>query len=597
MQGTSVFSRHDMIVLSSNLEKRFNETLNDADPTQPKTVANQLNQLFPNLESFANAPNVLKEITTDMNKMEQELRQLMLKKAASQELNIKLMDPVKAELEQLQKTCESIQSRAKDCQTTVLSITSDIQRLDRTKKNLNSSIQLLARIKKSALILQQLRKYEQIGEYKSMHLLMEKLIDISAPLKAYHEIIQIKTLVEQIKDFQELVGREIQLDFERALLNGTIPGNEEKFRSAFELLSIFESDYRSLISNLYLVSILEPYKVQFAKNNQCSSMKHIKDRFQWLGKALIKHQEMYEPLFPKEWNEEELLVTRFCGESNIMVTDWLKANESESSFSAVDMVLALMETRKFETERLNNKFKDKDYEGSISSAFDPFLWHYIEYCDQGLDEKFKEYQLSLGIVEEGVYATCIDLILVFQRCISECRDVSLSLLPNLCGSIKSWLAAYNSLMLNNLRQLHKTDTILDVLMVESKDVGEKLHTACSILNTAEYCKEVTGQFEDYITEITLSKANVDFSTEAELFLATIAESISLLVEFTSAETHLDNIEQVKWHTIRNTSDQSPYVTGISQSLAVLIPLIRSSLKSPPFFKMFCDKFAEYIRLT
>ena len=167
-------------------------------------------------------------------------------------------------------------------------------------------------------------------------------------------------------------------------------------------------------------------------------------------------------------------------------------------------------------------------------------------------------------------------------------------LPNLCGSIKGWLSSYNALMLSNLRQLHKLDTILDVLMVESKDTFTKLQTACSILNTAEYCKEVTSQFEEYVSEITMSKANIDFGAESEFFLGTIAEAITLLVELTSAETHLEHIEQVKWHTIRNTSDQSPYVTTIAKSLAALIPLIRSGLKSPPFFKMFCDKFAEYL---
>ena len=109
MQGQNAFLNrgHDMIILSSSLEKRFKETLNTSDSTQTKTVANELNQLFPNLQSFDNAPNVLKEITTDMQNLEQELRELILKKSA----NPNLMEPIKLELKTLRDTCDSIQSR------------------------------------------------------------------------------------------------------------------------------------------------------------------------------------------------------------------------------------------------------------------------------------------------------------------------------------------------------------------------------------------------------------------------------------------------------------------------------------------------------
>lgn len=54
------------------------------------------------------------------------------------------------------------------------------------------------------------------------------------------------------------------------------------------------------------------------------------------------------------------------------------------------------------------------------------------------------------------------------------------------------------------------------------------------------------------------------------------------------------MSKIPWGTLQSVGDQSEYITMIGSVLNECIPIMKDGLGNVKYFKMFCDKFAEYV---
>jgi hypothetical protein len=73
--------------------------------------------------------------------------------------------------------------------------------------------------------------------------------------------------------------------------------------------------------------------------------------------VLLTYSESHSEIFPSEWKVDEKLVTEFCKETKSGLAEIMRKNERDSEFNTIDMIRALKETRKFEQDKLNVRFK------------------------------------------------------------------------------------------------------------------------------------------------------------------------------------------------------------------------------------------------
>ncbi|KAB7507366.1 Vacuolar protein sorting-associated protein 53-like protein [Armadillidium nasatum] len=164
---------------------------------------------------------------------------------------------------------------------------------------------------------------------------------------------------------------------------------------------------------------------------------------------------------------------------------------------------------------------------------------------------------------------------------------------------------------------------------------DDVRKVCSVLVSSEYCEEMTARLDAKFKEkLSSSKVNtsqsglstssspLSFAPEEDLFHSILTQikcifnwdakhktwdilmmafpvnilSIALLVTHVESQCDaaLSTMPKLNW-TPDQTGDQSPYITGVSQTISTTIPLIRHNLHtSRKYFTRFCDKLATTI---
>lgn len=131
---------------------------------------------------------------------------------------------------------------------------------------------------------------------------------------------------------------------------------------------------------------------------------------------------------------------------------------------------------------------------------------------------------------------------------------------------------------------------------ELKLSNEEIAAACRVLNTADYCIELTTQLQAKFTDKVTPelKGTVDLSDETASFTEVIQNTISLLVRSleTQCDTALQAMLKLRWDTVEDVGDASPYVALLGRTIATVVPPTRTALShNRKYFNNFCIKFA------
>jgi vacuolar protein sorting-associated protein 53 len=133
---------------------------------------------------------------------------------------------------------------------------------------------------------------------------------------------------------------------------------------------------------------------------------------------------------------------------------------------------------------------------------------------------------------------------------------------------------------------------------ERRPTQEDIRVACLVINTSDYCCATITQLEERVLE-TIDKelrSLISFQTELDSFTTTSATGLQILVRLVENTTDPQFLAMTRkqWSSIASVGDQSEHITQFAQTLSPSIMLIRKMFSGGKFFKMFCDKFAEYL---
>jgi len=195
--------------------------------------------------------------------------------------------------------------------------------------------------------------------------------------------------------------------------------------------------------------------------------------------------------------------------------------------------------------------------------------------------------------------SCGDMFNFFRNSIVQCKKLgSQKAIFDLYIVFKKYLATYSKKILND--NLPKSSMLASIIL---KDGDIKLSTeeqlvSCCILNTAEYCLEMTEKFEEKMKELVPEALadQVSLMEEQDSFHEVIMNTMQLLVRAleTLCEPGLAIMAKTKWETVEEVGDTSAYVSQIGKHIMQFVPFVRSSMdqKSRKYFTNFCMKFVN-----
>jgi vacuolar protein sorting-associated protein 53 len=119
---------------------------------------------------------------------------------------------------------------------------------------------------------------------------------------------------------------------------------------------------------------------------------------------------------------------------------------------------------------------------------------------------------------------------------------------------------------------------------------------CYIVNTCEYCAEVTPQLESMIQNKILKDLvdSVSFDSEVESFMDVLAHALNCL-QFgllDKLENGFRTMQGFNWGAVTVVGEESGYLYQWQKILQDIVPSIRDAL-SETYFRTFCTKFATH----
>lgn len=133
------------IEISPEVQSTIEQVLNSDDPLDKSDfdLVNYINELFPNEQSLANIDEVLNEMKSKINHLDDEIRTVVRRQNLTEAEGKAALIDAKNVIMQLTNRIKTIKEKARNSQKMVDEITCDIKQLDNAKRNLTSSIVML----------------------------------------------------------------------------------------------------------------------------------------------------------------------------------------------------------------------------------------------------------------------------------------------------------------------------------------------------------------------------------------------------------------------------------------------------------------------
>ena len=451
-----------------------------------------INVLFPTEQSFAQLPTHQKRLQSKLYHIDTRLHQLIHQPSVSPDSAVPVgpgqspairtsssignglgastqslaLTGIDSALKSLHTNIVDIKSKAQQAEQTVQYITKDIKSLDRAKRNLVDCMKLLRRLQMLVSALDQLRGAMQRKQYQEMSSLVQVVSQLMDQFKTYKSIAQISQVLSYAQQCLTDLKRMVLSDFECAFTTqGKFIGNPDLLRDACWVIDMMQSEVKTQLMDWYLELQLREYRAIFANNDEVGGLDALHRRFGWFRKCLGSYDEEHAVFFPVTWYVGELLSERFCGITRSDLTTVLE--RVRMGLDSKTLIKALQATLEFETS-ISGHFKQKatayaraskeaaghkpaNFEGKVTSVFEPFMYIYIETEDRTITDMLEKFKSKTSITEEdmntGVFTVSTDLFLFYrQTLVSMAKMNTGKAFLDLCNLFKKGLVALSDLL-------------------------------------------------------------------------------------------------------------------------------------------------------
>ena len=424
-----------------------------------------------------------------------------------------------------------------------------------------SNLEMLATGVDSLVVLSKQRKY---GEVSRMLQGVENVVQQFGNYMHIPQIREMAERVKTIQsDLSQQVMTDFKDAFEGGGLRHGSGPNQQQLAEACLVVQVLPPRVKQELLQWFIQLQLSEYLVLFADSQEVAWLDNIDKRYAWVKRLLVDFEDTYAKLFPQNWFVTERICVEFCHTSNKELSKLMQRRQSEIDVKTLLFAIQKTVTfenliaKRFTGESIENRQPDKSpFQAIVSKCFEPHLIIYIEAQDKNLGEMMLKWQLELaqqkpaaatapGMLPldplaaadsdgNNVFRSAGDLFLFYKDCLRQCNSLSKGQpMLELSKVFQKYLRDYCNKILN--AALPKPPTTASASSALAASVAGKdfstaaaaagsflagilkdekggshgetvrltngeLGRACSVLCTAEYCLDITGQLQEKLKE-------------------------------------------------------------------------------------------------
>ena len=588
-----------------------------------------LNQLFGHVASLGALPTVSRRLRSHSDEVSASITALETAQAYGPDSSLDSMKTAQSELASVFSRIEDVRRRAVQTEEDITTMTADIKRLDGTKRNLTVSMTALKRLQMLTTAYEQLRTLSRARQYRECAGLLQAVLQLMRHFNSYRSIEQIAVLSRGVGDLQRELLEQVCEDFEMAFTKDEVAQRRGTLIEACLVMDALGDNARSRLVTWYVNTMLREYRQVFRGNDEAGNLDNIGRRYSWFRRMLNTHEEEHAALFPAHWRVNETLAINFCDGTRDDFRGILERSMRRTDPAGkinVELLLGcLQETLDFE-QGLEKRFaseksrasidtlssvdeRSQTFNGSISTAFEPYLSLWVESQDRLLAALIPRYRAQALISEEeeftpeSIAQSALDLFHVYKVTLSQCAKLSTGeRLLDLSRILARYLDEYAQQVLLQTLQLQGQPGQQPALAKPGPAIvgasAAPVNDIIVVLNTADFWNKNATQLEESLKKRIDAEyvERVDLSSQADAFLGVASSCIQALVRKVEAECEpaWREMRNTNWSRMEGVSDHSSYVTELIKSVNEGAKGILAVTAKTHYARAFCDHLVEYL---
>ncbi|GAA5844731.1 hypothetical protein JCM9279_002899 [Rhodotorula babjevae] len=579
------------------------------DSTGGVQVEDILNELLPDETSLAQAPLVGLLLRSKIQSIREDIE--LLTKALDTDQDPRRLGELQELIGDLLSQVTAIRDAATESEVVVRDITRDIQSLDQAKRNLVASMNALKRFQMLVNAFDQLTRLAKSRRYRETAQALAAVKELSAYFKTFSSVERVSAVSRGVVEVQNVLKQQVMHEFEEAFSSEAArAGKDAQLAEACLVVHALGDDAKHALLKWYSLLLLRDYRRIFGSASEAGQLDNISRRFAWFRRVLKTHEDENGAVFPQDWTVGAVLAGGF---SEVTKNDLRSVLSKSSSSLNVGLLLeSIAQTDDFEREMVRKyavPFEDilklsqitygvNDSSSLLTSVFEPYLGVFVDAQDKTLSDMMQSFTSSRISISpsdnpSAVLPSSTELFYFYREALERCAKLSTRQpMLDLCKVYRKWLKTYAENVLT--AALIKFDRKSS----EGRPNMQELHTACLVLNTAEYCLETATQLEERLQE----RIHPDFrdrvSLEGEKDLFTGTASAALLailreLEFT-AEPCFTSMARSPWREAELVSSESVYVGELTRALETVVGVVREGVEQKKYVRSACDKIVGLV---
>ncbi|KZT71823.1 hypothetical protein DAEQUDRAFT_744138 [Daedalea quercina L-15889] len=597
-----------------------------ADPldrlTNDFSPVSVLNDYFPHEASLGRLQSIQKQLAQQEQELQREIDSL--KEELRRDHDPSRMQLLQEMISDLMGQMSRIREKATESEAVVRNITKEIQVLDLAKKNLILSMTSLKRLQMLVNTLSQLEDQVRDRKYHEIFQTLSAVKEIGASFKPYISIQRISQIWRRIQEIQNEVRQKIDADWEKFYMQD--PGKPIKpsvIADACLVVDVLGPEVRTQFMERYVALELKEYRRIFRATDEAGQLDNLSRRFAWFKRLLQTHDTEQGRVFPAEWKVGWFLCAKFIEITRDDMTVLLsKAGAKLSVKQLLDTLQETMDfeayiTRKYATP-VPDILKATQPAGAtrpsktISSAYEPHMGVYIDAQDKALSDMLAQHRgpKSRSSLEAASTRTSVDdsappvlvlpssteMFYYYRQTLDQLSSLFTGQpLYDLCSLHKKWLKIYAEDVL--LASMKKPPVMARKSTDSRVDMNE-VRTACTLINTADYCHATALELEENIRARTDAsfKERISLQEECDLFVGAISAAIQVILRELEAacDPACSIISRTAWATQKSVSGQSPYVDDLVRAVEQVVDSVKPLIEQKKYLRNFMDKAASVV---
>ncbi|CAK7238304.1 Vacuolar protein sorting-associated protein 53 [Sporothrix eucalyptigena] len=591
---------------------------------------NHLNMLFSHPSTVGSLSAVSRRLRSHSNELSSSITALETAQAYGPDSSLDRMQSAQSELASVFARIEDVRKRAVQTEEDITTMTADIKRLDGTKRNLTVSMTALKRLQMLTTAYEQLRTLSRTRQYRECAGLLQAVLQLMRHFNSYRSIEQIAVLSRGVGDLQRELLEQVCEDFEMAFTKDEVAARRGMLIEACLVMDALGDQARSRLVTWYVNTMLREYRQVFRGNDEAGNLDNIGRRYSWFRRMLATHEEEHAAIFPAHWRVNETLATNFCDGTREdfkgILERSMRRTDGANKIDVNLLLSCLQETLDFE-QGLERRFasekprasidtlssadeRTQTFNGSISTAFEPYLSLWVDSQDKSLAALMPRYKAQ-SLVEEGeeftpesIAPSALELFHAYKVTLSQCAKLSTGeRLLDLSRILAKYLDEYAQQVLLHFLHLPTTQpqasqTAQQHAALLAAAVAAPLNDIVVVMNTADFWNKNTTQLEENIKKrIDPELADrVDLSSQADAFLGVAGSSVQVLVRKVEAECEpaWREMRNTNWSRMEGVSDHSSYVTELIKIVNEKAKAILAVVAKTQYARAFCDHLVEYM---